>query len=39
MNLMDAILVSLWAAGWTVAAVRAGLKARGVATVDAAAGK
>jgi hypothetical protein len=34
MNLMSAMLVSLWAAGWAVAAVRAGLKARAAALVD-----
>jgi hypothetical protein len=28
MNLMGAVLVSLWAVGWMIAAVRAGLKAR-----------
>ena len=29
MNLMGAILVNLWVAGWVLAAVRAGLKGRG----------
>ena len=28
MNLIGAILVNLWVAGWALAAVRAGLKAR-----------
>jgi hypothetical protein len=28
MNLIGAVLVSLWAMGWMIAAVRAGLKAR-----------
>jgi hypothetical protein len=28
MNLIGAVLVSLWAAGWMIAALRAGLKAR-----------
>jgi len=28
MNLMGAVLVSLWVAGWALAMVRAGLKAR-----------
>ena len=28
MNLIGAVLVSLWAVGWMIAAVRAGLKAR-----------
>ena len=32
MNLIGAMLVSLWVAGWAVAAVRAGLKARAAAT-------
>jgi hypothetical protein len=35
MNLMGAILVSLWAAGWMAAAVRAGLQARAAAAVAA----
>ncbi len=30
MNLIGAVLVSLWAAGWMIAAVRAGLEARAV---------
>ena len=34
MNLIGAMLVSLWAAGWAVAAVRAGLKTRAAALVD-----
>jgi hypothetical protein len=29
MNLIGAILVNLWVAGWVIAAVRAGLKAHG----------
>jgi hypothetical protein len=28
MNLIGAVLVSLWALGWMIAAVRAGLKGR-----------
>ena len=28
MNLISAVLVNLWVAGWVLAAVRAGLKAR-----------
>ena len=28
MNLIGAMLVNLWVAGWAIAAVRAGLKAR-----------
>jgi len=35
MNLIGAMLVSLWAAGWAVAAVRAGLKVRATATANA----
>ena len=35
MNLIGAILVSLWTTGWAVAAVWAGLKARHAETVDA----
>ena len=31
MNLMGAVLVSLWVLGWMIAAVRAGLKGRAVA--------
>ena len=31
MNLIGAVLVSLWALGWMIATVRAGLKARVVA--------
>ena len=31
MNLMGAVLVSLWALGWMIAAVTSGLKARAVA--------
>ena len=31
MNLIGAIVVNLWVAGWMIAAVRAGLKARVVA--------
>ncbi len=31
MNLIGAMLVSLWAAGWVAAAVRAGLRARATA--------
>jgi hypothetical protein len=34
MNLINAILVSLWAAGWAVAAVRAGLTARAAALAE-----
>ena len=30
MNLIGAIVVNLWVAGWMIAAVRAGLKARDV---------
>lgn len=30
MNLIGAVLVSLWAAGWMIASVRVGLKARDV---------
>jgi hypothetical protein len=33
MNLIGAIVVNLWVAGWMIAAVRAGLKAR-AATID-----
>ena len=29
MNLMGAILVNLWVAGWVIAAVRAGLEGKG----------
>jgi hypothetical protein len=32
MNLIGAVLVSLWATGWMIAAVGAGLKARAAAT-------
>ena len=32
MNLIGAIVVNLWVAGWVIAAVRAGLKARDVAS-------
>jgi len=39
MNFIGAMLVSLWAAGWAVAAIRAGLKVRAAATVDAMASK
>jgi hypothetical protein len=39
MNLIGAIMVSLWAAGWVVAAVRAGLKARVAIMVDPIASK
>jgi hypothetical protein len=31
MNLIGAIVVNLWVAGWMIAAVQAGLKARAVA--------
>ena len=31
MNLIGAIVVNLWVAGWMIAAVRVGLKARDVA--------
>jgi hypothetical protein len=30
MNLIGAILVNLWVAGWALAAIRAGLQARAV---------
>jgi hypothetical protein len=33
MNLVSAVLVHLWVAGWAVAAVRAGMKARAAARV------
>jgi hypothetical protein len=39
MNLLGAMLVSLWALGWMIAAVRAGLKARGAAGAVHSAGK
>jgi hypothetical protein len=32
MNLIGAILVNLWVAGWALAAVRAGLQARAMRT-------
>ncbi len=35
MNLIGVMLVSLWAAGWAVAAVRAGLKVRAAGTAKA----
>jgi hypothetical protein len=35
MNLMNVMLVSLWAAGWVAAVVRTGLKARATATAKA----
>jgi hypothetical protein len=34
MNLIGAMLVSLWAAGWMLAMVRVGLKARAVASAE-----
>jgi hypothetical protein len=34
MNLVSGILISLWTAGWLVAMVRAGVKARAVATAE-----
>jgi hypothetical protein len=34
MNLMSAMLVSLWAAGWAAAAVRVGWKGRAAALVN-----
>ena len=34
MNLIGAIVVNLWVAGWMIAALRAGLKARAVTLAD-----
>jgi hypothetical protein len=34
MNLIGAMLMSLWTAGWMLAMVRAGWKARAIATAD-----
>ncbi len=39
MNFIGAVLVSLWAAGWVVAAIRAGMKVRAAAPTDAIASK
>jgi hypothetical protein len=39
MNLIGAIMVNLWVAGWMIAAVRAGLKARAAALAVKATGK
>jgi len=39
MNLMGAVLVSLWALGWMIAAVTSGLKARAVAIAVKSTGK
>jgi hypothetical protein len=34
MNLIAAMLVSIWAAGWVAALVRAGMKARAAEPID-----
>ena len=34
MNLIGAVVVNLWVAGWMIATVRAGLKARAVELAD-----
>ncbi len=39
MNIFGAVLVNLWAVGWMIAAVRAGLKARVAATAVSSTGK
>ncbi len=39
MNIMGAMLVSLWASGWVVAAVRVGWQGRAAATAKAIASK
>jgi len=39
MNLIAAMLLSLWVAGWVAAMVRAGLKARGAALAEASVNK
>jgi hypothetical protein len=39
MNLIGAMLVSLWATGWVIAMVRAGLKARAATMVSPVASK
>jgi hypothetical protein len=39
MNLIGAMLVSLWVAGWMIAMVRAGLKARVAALAETGANK